>query len=112
MNYYHIWVNLKDSHKDLEFCENLNSYLGHLKQQGLIESHTLTRRKFGFGPFSLGEFHINIMVRDLAQLENAFSVIARRDGEVEDLHRKVYSAVTDFKAALYRDFPDPVRVRS
>lgn len=112
MNYYHIWVNLKDSHKDMEFCDQVNAYLGHLKQKGLIEGHTLTRRKFGFGPSTLGEFHIAIMVHDLAQLESAFSVIARRDGEVEDLHRKVYSAVTDFKAALYRDFPDAVRVRS
>ena len=34
---------------------------------------------------------------------------AARDGEVEKLHARVYSLVTDFRAALYRDFPDPER---
>ena len=112
MNLYHIWANLKPGVKDLDFVDAVHAYLGYIQKQGHIRSYRITRRKFGFGPQSLGEFHINILVRDLAQLENAFNVIARRDGEIEDLHRKVYSAVTDFKAALYRDFPDPVRVRS
>ncbi len=111
MNYYHIWVNLKDSHRDLEFSDNLNGYLGYLKNQKLIEGFSLTRRKFGFGPSELGEFHIVIEVRDLEQLESAFSMVAVRSGELEDLHRKVYSSVTDFKSALYRDFPDKERAR-
>ncbi|MBK7143267.1 MAG: hypothetical protein IPH75_14430 [bacterium] len=111
MNYYHIWVNLKDSHRDLEFCDNVHGYLGALRSQQAIEGYTITRRKFGFGPSDLGEFHIVIQVRDLPQLESAFSVVARRTGEIEDLHRKVYSAVTDFRSALYRDFPDKERVR-
>ncbi len=111
MNYYHIWVNLKDSHKDLEFCDSVNGYLGYLKRESLIEGFTVARRKFGFGPETLGEFHIVISVRDLEQLESAFSVVARRSGEIEELHRKVYGAVTDFRSALYRDFPDKERVR-
>ncbi len=111
MNYYHIWVNLVDSHKDIEFCDNVHAYLGALKQKQLIEGFSVARRKFGFGPAELGEFHIVIEVRDLAQLESTFSVVARRAGDIEDLHRKVYSAVTDFRSALYRDFPDPERVR-
>lgn len=111
MNYYNIWVNLKDSHKDLEFCDHVHGYLGYLKRESLIEGYSIARRKFGFGLSELGEFHIAIEVRDLAQLESAFSVVARRSGEIEDLHRKVYGAVTDFRSALYRDFPDNERVR-
>lgn len=34
---------------------------------------------------------------------------AKRSGALEELHSAVYSKVTDFRAALYRDFPDPVR---
>jgi hypothetical protein len=111
MNYYHLWCNLKESHKDLEFCCAIEDYLGHLKAHGLIERFTLTRRKFGFGPPTLGEFHIIIELKDLSQLDAAFGVVAKRTGEMEARHRAVYSAVTDLTSALYRDFPDPQRGR-
>lgn len=109
MDYYHGWFNLKDSHKDLEFCGAVARYLGHLKQHGLIEGHQLTRRKLGFGPPSLGEFNITIVVRDMAQLEETFQRVARRDPEIERLHAAVYLAVKDVQFALYRDYPDKVR---
>jgi len=109
MNYYEIWVNLKDSRTDLEFCRAVDAYLGHLKSQGRLESWRVTRRKFGFGPAGLGEFHLSLAFKDLAQLDSAFSEVATRTGEVERLHHPVYSMVTDFQSALYRDFPDPER---
>jgi hypothetical protein len=104
-----MWFNLKDSHRDLEFVRSLDAYLSFLTSQGRIEGWRLTRRKLGFGPAELGEFHCEVWTSDLAQLDAAFNTVATRDGEVERLHRPVYSAVTDFKSALYRDFPDPVR---
>jgi hypothetical protein len=85
------------------------SYLGHLRERGWIEGCRITRRKLGFGPPGLGEFHIIIEVRDMAQLEQAFQQVATRADEIEALHRAVYSAVKDLQFALYRDFPDPVR---
>jgi hypothetical protein len=109
MDYYHIFCNLKNSSRDLQFCESVAKYLGYLKQRGLIEGYRLTRRKLGFGPPELGEFHIAIETRDMAQLDGAFSRVATRDAEIEPLHAAVYSAVQDLKFALYRDFPDPVR---
>lgn len=112
MNHYHMWVNLKDSRRDLEFAGAVDAYLGHLKQRGVIESWSLQRRKFGFGPPGLGEFHIVVSTKDLAQLDAAFGVVATRAGEVERLHHPVYSMVTDFVSGLYRDFPDPERERA
>ena len=109
MNIYHIWCNLKDSHKDLEFARNLDAYLGALKSTGKIASYRMTRRKLGFGPSELGEFHVMIEATDLAQLDAAFETIAPRQGPIEAAHAKVYSMVTDFRSALYRDFPDPQR---
>ena len=109
MNYYNMWFNLKDSRKDLEFCRAVDAYLGYLKREGKIEGWRLCRRKFGFGPAELGEFHISVWTNDLAQLDAAFSTVATRSGEVERLHAPVYSAVTDFKSGLERDFPDPER---
>lgn len=109
MNYYTMWVNLRDSRRDLEFAANVKAYLDYLQSQGRIEGWTLLRRKFGFGPDGLGEFQIIVRATDLAQLDLAFSHVATRTGEVERLHAPVYRMVTDFRSALYRDFPDPER---
>ena len=111
MDYYQIWCNVKESGKDLEFCENVSMYLWYLQNQGKLRGFTITRRKLGWGPAELGEFNITIMTDNMAQLEQAFSLVATRDGEVERLHRNVFAAVTDFRSALYRDFPDSVRVK-
>jgi len=110
MNYLDVWCNIRDSHKDLEFASAVAGYLDFLQGKGLIAGWILTRRKFGFGPQELGEFHVRIGGESLAQLDDAFSLVATRDGEIEKLHAKMYVHVTDLKSALYRDFPDDVRV--
>jgi hypothetical protein len=94
----------------MDFVGHARAYLDFLKGKGLIEAWQLTRRKFGFGPSHLGEFKVTITTKDLAQLDAAFSLVATRDGQIETLHRHVYSAVKDFQSALYRDFPDAERV--
>jgi hypothetical protein len=109
---YEIWFDLKESHRDLEFASTLERYMCYLEEKGQIEGYRLTRRKLGFGPPSLGEFHVTIETRDLTQLEQAFLRAASRDEEVEPLHAAVYGAVKNLTFALYRDFPDAVRARA
>ena len=109
MDHYHIWCNLKDGARDVEFCGAARAYLGYLQEQGLICGFSITRCKLGFRPPGLGEFHVDIRTQDLAQLEQAFQLAATRSGEVERLHAGVYSRVKDLTFALYRDFPDPCR---
>ncbi len=111
MNHLEVWCNIRDSHKDLEFADAVAAYLDYLKDRKLIENWRMTRRKFGFGPQELGEYHVTISTVSLDQLDNAFSLVATRDGEIERLHGNMYRHVTDLKSALYRDFPDKVRVR-
>jgi hypothetical protein len=106
MNYYHMWFNLRPQVRPNEFCKAVDAYLGYLKSRDLNAGWRLTRRKFGFGPAALGEYHVAVEVRDLTQLDAAFGRVAQRDAEVETLHRPVYTAVTDFQSALYRDYPD------
>ena len=107
MNLYEIWVDLAPGAKDRELTDAIHAWLGHMKDHGKIESYRISRRKFGFGFAPLGEFHITIEARDLAQLDEAFSHAATRTGDPERLHAEVYSRVTNYHAALYRDFPDP-----
>lgn len=111
MNYYEIWCDLRDSSRDLEFCDAVHAYLGYLQGKGLVEEYKIRRRKLGFAPDGFAEFNITIAFRDLTQMETAFLRAASRDAEVEPLHKAVYSAMTNGKFALYRDFPDEVRVR-
>jgi len=109
MNQYNIWCDLKPGVGDIVFSEKLGAYLGHLEEQGLIEGWRLMRRKLGLGPSTIGEFHIVIEVRDLAQLDAAFGQVASRREPVEGYHFGVNSLVQNATFALYRDFPDPER---
>lgn len=109
MDTYHIWFNLKDGVDDASFCEHLATFLAHLVDEGAIQGHRLQRRKLGFGPPELGEFHLMMDVEDLEQLDRAFRLITPRTGETEKRHAAVWSRVTDFRAGLFRDYPDPER---
>lgn len=109
MDIYHIWCNLKPGVRDMEFSTRISVFLDHLQGDGRIASYRVTRRKLGIGIEGLGEFHIMIEVTGLAQLDSAFEAAATRKDPLEDLHHRTNSLVTDFKAALYRDFPDEIR---
>jgi hypothetical protein len=109
MDHYIVWVNLAPGVDDLEFVAAVDAYLGELRREERIESWRILRRKLGFGPEGLGEFQITMTFRDLAQLDAAFERAATRDDQIEPLHAAVYSRVAEYRSALYRDFPDPVR---
>lgn len=109
MDHYHTFFDLKPGVKDVEFARAMARYMDHLKANGLIEGWALTRRKLGFGPRELGEFHIVMETKDLAQLDAAFSHVASRREPVESVHFDVNRHVENLKIALYRDFPDAVR---
>ena len=109
MDLYHTWFDLKPGVGDLEFARAMARYMEHLKGRGLIEGWRLTRRKLGFGPRELGEFHIVMETKNLAQLEEAFNHVASRREPVESVHFDVNQKVQNLSIALYRDFPDAVR---
>ena len=112
MDHYHIWVDLKPGVKDLDLSSSIEGLLDNLKGKGLLEAWSLQRRKLGFGPDALGEWHVDIATKDLAQLDAAFNHMTPRTGEMERLHAMVWSKVTNYKAGLYRDFPDANRARA
>jgi Family of unknown function (DUF6614) len=111
MDLYHVWCDLKPGVGDLDFAARVETYLGLLRAQGLIAGWRLTRRKLclGLGPAGLGEFHLMIEVRDLAQLDAAFRQVASRTEPVEGAHFGVNALVRNAVFGLTRDFPDPER---
>jgi hypothetical protein len=111
MDVYHIWCDLRPEVRDSDFAEALDAWMLHLAERELIHDWRLCRRKLGLGPRDLGEFHVAIEVRDLAQLEKAFQAAASRAEPHELLHHCVNSLVRNLTFALYRDFPDAARQR-
>lgn len=110
MDIYHGFFSLKEGSSDTEFAANLGEYLGFLQKQKKIAGWRLMRCKLGLGPKELGEFHLMIEIEGLAQLDDAFAHVATRAGEVEERHFAVNKMINDVTFALYRDFPDPVRI--
>jgi hypothetical protein len=112
LNTYAIWVDLAAGASDLEFVAALEAYLRYLRDDGRLSRWRIRRRKLGFGPHELGEFFIEIEFTDLEQLDRAFARVATREPAIEALHAAVFSRVTNFRSALYRDFPDPMRYQA
>ena len=111
MDVYHIWFNLKEGISDIEFAERASIYLNHLKSMGAVAGYRITRRKLGLGPPQLPQWHITIDFENMAQMDSAFSRVASRTDPLESFHHAVNSQVRDIFFALYRDFPDPGRVK-
>jgi hypothetical protein len=109
MNVYQIHCNLKPGVRDSEFVSDLTAYLERLRSEGRLESFRVLRAKLGFRPGELREFQIALEFRDLAQLDEAFTLVGTRAEPIESLHHAVNSKVCDVYFALYRDFPDPMR---
>ena len=111
MDLYHVWFDLKPGVSDTGLCASVDAYLGTLRDEGKIAGFRIGRRKLGLGPPGVGEFHVTIEVRDLAQLDGAFHAVSERAEPVEGLHAAVNQSVQNLAFALYRDFPDPHRKR-
>jgi hypothetical protein len=109
MDIYHIWCNLKPGIRDMDFVDDVRTYLNRLKDDAQLRTYRITRAKLGFSPPQLREFHITIEFDDLAHLQTAFNTVSSRTDPVESLHHAVNSKVQDIYFALYRDFPDATR---
>lgn len=108
MDLYEVSVDLRAGVRDVDFVGALGQYLDRLVGDDRIVSWRVLRRKLGLGEGP--EFKVLIEVRDLQQLDAAFRAVSRRTDPIEGLHHSTNSLVTNFRAALYRDFPDPHRV--
>ena len=98
MDLYHIWCDLKPGVRDTAFNEAVSRYLDHLRAEKKIESWRLTRRKLGLGPAGIGEFHVIIETKNLAQLDAAFHVVASRTGRGRSFRRQFAGAERDLRA--------------
>lgn len=106
MDIYHVWCDLKPGQSDQIFGERFTLFLDRLKSAGKIENWRLTRRKLGFAPDGMPEFHFMIETQDMDQLDQAFRALAPKEGPTHAIHFAANEMVQNLKFALYRDWPD------
>lgn len=109
MNLYHSSIDLKNDAKAIAFALAVEAWMELLQSSGSIESWRLCRRKLGFGAPYARDFLLEIEVRDLSQLDQAFRFSGTGGEDVDGLYTQVHQMVGDVDVALYRTFPDPER---
>ena len=107
---YHIWADKKKSISDLDFANNMRKFLQHLVDEGKVNSFRITRMKLGFRSIQdLPEWHMMMEFDNMAQLDEAFSRVVPRKGELEKEHISFNKFVeNNIQHALYRDWPDAI----
>lgn len=107
MDIYHIWADKEGDISDLEWVNNMRSFLDHLVSENKMVGYRITRCKMGFRSIQdLPEWHIMMEFNDMGQMESAFQRVAPLEGELEDKHKSFNQFVADnIQHALYRDWP-------
>lgn len=109
MNLYHVMIDLKDDAKALSFAKLLGEWMDYLQGRDLIGQWRLLRRKLNLAADSARDFLLEIEVRDLAQLDQAFRHASTHSDEVEALYYPVHNMIAHADYSLYRPFPDSER---
>jgi hypothetical protein len=108
MDIYHIWADKEGDISDLQWVNNMKSFLQHLVDEGKMHSYRITRCKMGFRSIeNLPEWHIMMEFTGMTQLESAFQRVAPLEGELEDKHKSFNQFVGgNIQHAYFRDWPD------
>lgn len=109
MNLYTCTIDLKQDAKALAFAHALDQWMRHLQSAGVIQSWRLMRRKLNLAANSYRDFLLEIEVKDMTQLDQAFRLTGTHDETVEGLYRAVHILIERADFALYRPFPDVER---
>ncbi len=109
MNLYHCMIDLKQDAKALSFSMAVDAWMTHLQDRDTITSWRLLRRKLNLASDKHCDFLLEIEVRDMNQLDQAFRLSGQHDEGVERLHRAVHDQIAHSYIGLYRPFPDPER---
>ena len=105
---YELSVDLAPGVRDLEFVAALDRYLTTLQADGQIERWRLLRSKLGLARAASSRCSSKPATWP-SSTPRSPSCRHRAD-PIEEFHHGVNSLVTNFHAALWRDFPDPQRV--
>jgi len=110
MDIYHIWADKQGDISDSDWIANMRTFLDHLIQENKMVTYRITRCKMGFRSIQdLPEWHIMMEFKNMAQMDEAFKIVAPLKGDLEAKHKSFNQFVKgNIQHALYRDWPDNV----
>lgn len=109
MNLYHCFIDLKQDAKALAFAAALENWMEFHKAKGTIQTWRLLRLKLNLASDCHRDFLLEIEVRDLGQLDEAFRLVSSRSDQVDALYSQITPMIDRVEYGLYRPFPDPER---
>lgn len=107
---YHIWADKKGDLTDHEWVDAMKRFLNKLVSDGKMNTYRITRCKLGFRSVTdMPEWLIQMEFDNLAQLDDAFNKVAKKQGALEKDHQGFNQFVADnIQHALFSDWPyDP-----
>ena len=109
MNVYHCLIELRTEARALSFAHSVGLWLDHLTKLQLVSGWRLMRRKFGLASGRHTDFVLEIEIKGLAALDDAFTALADADADAVQLYEKVHSMIESAEIGLYRPYPDPTQ---
>lgn len=109
MNVYHCLIELRTEARALSFAHSVGLWLDHLTKLELVCGWRLMRRKFGLASGRHTDFVLEIEIKGLAALDDAFTALADADADAVQLYEKVHSMIESAEIGLYRPYPDPTQ---
>lgn len=107
MTLYHCMIDLKSDARALAFALALDTWLSLLRTDGRIEGWRLMRRKLNLVAPGAADFLLEITLRDLAQLDDAFGFLGQGNDEAAQRYDQMRQHIAHVSFSLYRPYPDP-----
>ncbi|MBD1203691.1 MAG: hypothetical protein O9292_03160 [Rhodobacteraceae bacterium] len=107
MNVYHCLIELRTEARALSFAHSVGLWLDHLVDLQLVSGWRLMRRKFGLASGRHTDFVLEIEIKGLAALDDAFTALADADADAVELYEKMHAMIASVEIGLYRPYPDP-----
>ena len=109
MNVYHCLIELRTEARALSFAHAVGQWLDHLTRLQLVSGWRLMRRKFGLASGRHTDFVLEIEIKGLAALDDAFTALADADADAVELYEKMHAMIESVEIGLYRPYPDPAQ---
>ena len=109
MNVYHCLIELRTEARALSFAHAVGLWLDHLVKLELVTGWRLMRRKFGLASGRHTDFVLEIEIKGMAALDDAFTVLADADADAVQLYEKMHAMIESAEIGLYRPYPDPAQ---
>ncbi len=106
MNVYHCMIELRQDCRALAFAKAVDGWMTLLQARGLISGWRLMRRKFGLASGAHPDFLLEVEVKGMAALEDAFAALAAADEEAGRRYDLMHQMIASVSVGLYRPYPD------